>query len=289
MKFNITPARLAEAKIELRDPDSSNVQAVYSRSYDIVWPGTKTDGVSQEVAARISDQAEEARCSLSLFILANMLGFKQANPDRPFYSRMLVGEAAIRRVGLYRKVCRERFGTFDETALESLVGKPTNGLERRIEASEVVAAGWVIGWKSHHGGKATAAMLAAKELSLDPVWLAIEPAYQAVLEAHRDDRNAASPAIANHRFNATRAMVELKRNKRLALAAFETRQAMIPSALEKALGQLGYSPDQFEIEPVTITDPLGFYEKIGLAIQHLRCLDAAAGEPLKSARLALER
>ena len=132
-------------------------------------------------------------------------------------------------------------------------------------------------------------MLVAKELTLDPVWLAIEPAYQEILEDHRNDRTAASPAVAQHRFKAVRALVELKRNKKLAVAAFETRQSVIQPALAKALSNFGYSPDQFEIKPAKVSDPLWLYERIGLALQHLNCLEAASGEPIKSARLAVER
>jgi hypothetical protein len=212
---------------------------------------------------------------LKIFITAVMVGHQEASSDRSFYSNMLLGPHAIKRVGLYRDACRQKFGHFDAKSLGLLTSRQKITLEDRLLNSEHTFGSFIVGYKLRFPGSALDELYATQEHQLDPTWLAIEPSYLPILTRHISDQDG-SQEQRRHRFSVCQAVHELKHNKKMAAYVFKTRQDVLPLVVQKVLGHHGLSAGGFEIEEKPVDDVAQFWSRLGLAIQHyyiLRYLD----------------
>jgi hypothetical protein len=292
--FSLMPSGLDNRDYDPVDPEFSNMQPAYELAYKAVFGDASVpDSITRHKTARVTVEraCSQADCTLRLFLLSNMLAHRFANPDMRFYANMLLGEAAARRVGTYRELAVRLYGAFDAYALFKIadgnnpaISQHTFALlEERMLCSEIVAGSWVLGAKARGDDNAVTNMLATKELSLDIVWLAIEPAFQAARAAHLADPTAGTALQCRRRHDVIRTLALLKRNANVARAVFTARESAAAKALPTILGRLGFSTADFEMsyklnsEPC-VDDMMSFWLKLGAAVQHSWCVDYASGD-----------
>lgn len=264
--FDLVPTGLQDFK--LSDPEAESLADLYELCYETVFH-TRGDAILRikDAQARIIEASNEAHCSLRLYILTNMIGYHEASPDRKFYATMLFGDRASRRLELYRSVCRQKYGTFDIEAIDTLLGKETSDAESQMLNSEIIAGGFIVGFKIRSSGDPGPMLYAMQELSLSPLWLATDPGYtKDVLVRHISEPSGTS-MIKRHRFSACQTLKELKRDHKRALHIFKTREKIMAQAVVSVLNSHGLSPQDFEIENV-VKDASDFWRRLGYAIQH---------------------
>ncbi len=276
VKFEIVPPKLVSdldlSKIYAEDPDAQSLQAVYTMCHETVY-GTKGGSVGKDRDAIIQN-ASQAKCSLRLFMLTNMIGWRETHEGQVFYPKALIGKGAHSRLDVYASVCRSKFGTFDSKSLDALTGDSTQegtNLESKMFNSEVIAGSWIVGFKATKGGNPIASMYHNKECELDPHWLAIEDSYRDILREHLV-KPFGNESENRHRFTTTQIIGELKRKPTKAKAVFQARQNILPQAAQRIMGMRGLSVNDVECPKKPVLNALEFWKKIGLVVQHLECL-----------------
>jgi hypothetical protein len=257
------------------DPDEADLEAAYWRCHRLVFDSDPPDKLGRWPTAgqKLSAICHESRCSLETAITAVMMAHREANPDRPFYSNMLIGPSAARRVELYRDACRGQYGHFDAKSLGLLTRTSRTTLADRMLASECLFGEFIVASKARLEGPAPAIQefYQARELALDPFWLAIEPSYQPVILRHVEEETGTTQ-LRRHRLHVVQAIAELKRGKEKATRVFLARQEVAPMAVEIVVSRSGISSRSLELEPRPVTSMSHLWLRIGLAIQHLRLL-----------------
>lgn len=140
--------------------------------------------------------------------------------------------------------------------------------------SEVLAGRWTINFKLESEGPPYPAIFEELEKDLDPNWLAVEPHYAEVIEAYSRRESLASNSDTKHAILDVYA--RLKSHKHEAIGNFRAREKAMPKAIKTVLGEIEYTPRDFEIREEPITDPLRFWQRLGLAVQHMECLKKVA-------------
>jgi hypothetical protein len=258
LSFSLTP-ELLQLKAP-RDPEASEIQALYERCYLTIFGAMPKD--------RLDDLVKETGCSLKLCMLAAMRGHHETSPQLSFYANMLLGPSAISRTLLYRKACANEFGTFDLEALDSITDSRNKGLEARILNSEIIAGTWVVGFKMRCSGPYGLPLYNAKELCLDPYWLAIEPSYgRLVLEPNLTNPTTVSE-LKQHRYDVSRTLVELKRHRQKARSVFSIREKIAPEAVDRVLNHFGFQAADFTTSEPVVSDLLKFWGRLALALKN---------------------
>lgn len=280
VKFKFMPEKFAPEEFTDGDPDLIDVESLYEVSYQTVFGTKPMGGFRKYPKARqiLTRSAKAADCSVKLFMLTVMMAWKRTNPDRDFYPNMLLGEAAILKVGKYRNVCAKRYGTFDLTAMDTLMESNTGDLDKKMLQSEVAAGIYIVGFKIWKGGKPFENMYLEVERKLDPYWCAIEPTYfEYVLKKHLQ---APYGSLEQNRFrhSVCQTMAYLKKGKRRVIPMFESRERIMAEAVKRVCGHFSYHEKDFEAENKPVTNSLVFWSRLGLAIQHFRCLKYLDGE-----------
>ena len=261
------------------DPDVESIDDVYTASYLLVFSRHPQDTVTRwpKLTAHIIRVAKELQCSIRMAMTATMFGFKEANPDRVFYSNMMSGDKIASRVKLYRDACRAKFGHFDISALESLSGQKLETLEDEMLRSEVLFGKHVVGFKMRSGGDPFEPFYLMHEIELSPMWLAIEETYlKTILIKHLDGATSSKQKM-RHRHAVSQAHGELKRSKQKARMAFYARDNIMTTAVDQVLQAHGMSPSHFETSVKQVSDIGRFWSKLGIAIQHFRCYEFLHG------------
>jgi hypothetical protein len=278
VRFALTPLPLLKPPDEVNaaDPDAANLEEVYAFCYEWVFHHKAPNRIGRH-AALVLKRAAQSKTSLKLFLLANLLGWSESHPAQRFQPSSLAGEFATDQVLTFAATCRRQFGTFDTTALDQLFG--TDIARQDIEAlllnSEMTAGTWIINYQLCNDGHLTKALYQAKELSLNPYWLAIEPSYLPLLLAHvRAPAEDLSPVLRRHRWNTANVLGSLKRRPRSAVAVFNMRERILPEAIRRVLGLRGFQPTDFMVDDrAALRDPLRFWVELTAAIQQFECLN----------------
>jgi len=283
--FSFLPDGLMDfrnADVNSVDPDVASMEEVYEFCHKWVFedkaPANKI-GINQ--FHLVLNRVREAETSVKLFFLCNMLAWQQANGKQPFYSKMLTGDAAVHQVKTFASVCRTRFGAFDTTTLDRLLGSDVarKDFDQILLSSEMTAGNWIIGYKMFKSGNVAQNLYADKETLLHPYWLAIEPTYyEHVLRGHvnHPDPNL-SALIRKHRWTVVHIHGQLKRRQRKAVAVFHARERIMPEAIHRVLAQRGFQPDDFMIERSVVTDSIRFWSRLAVAIQQVELLKLVDG------------
>jgi hypothetical protein len=265
------------------DPDLPHLESVYVFCHEWVF-GRELRGKRRDVhvqflkkhGALIRERIREANTSVKLFLLATLLQWQRTRSETPFHPRFLINEFASHQVRVLAKACQRQFGTFDVTALDSMMSSDIarQDFETLILNSEIVAGAWIIGYKLFHSGEVVSRLYAEKEISLNPYWLAIEPTYRdRILVPHLDNPGLCeSKIVRDHRWNVVQVLARLKKQERKAMAVFRARERMMPLAVQTVLSQRGLLPEHFDIENVPVVNALKFWVRLGNAIQHYECL-----------------
>jgi hypothetical protein len=287
-KFRLVPEKLAIKVYDVSDPEDVDVQRLYERCYKMVFGESKIDYVRrlEDGEQRIKRGAAQSECSLEMFILCNMLGWKKMNKDRRFYATVLMGNGAVKRVEMYHEACRKLYGVFDARAIMSFLGledEKADSIQSSFYSSEVVAATFIVGCKVAGTKDILEQMYLEKEIAFDPVWLAIEPSYEVILRKHLEKPVGTREQL-RHRYRVTSALRELKRSQAKAISAFQLRERTAARVLVEVLQRYGLTVDDLEIGK-SVTDMLTFWAKLGLAVQRYLTVQAMDGDESAMRRL----
>jgi hypothetical protein len=269
VEFDFVPADLSKFAVQ----ETDDVEALYKLCYRLVFEGEEPDSLRRfkDPEQHLILAAEEARCSMRLFIMCVMLARKQLAPGTRFFATYLLAKGATNLVKDFRDMARDKYGTFDNDTLATLTGgDEVTRARHRMMNSEILAGMWIIGHKLRFSGSPTDKLYADNELKLDPVWLCLEPTYY----QWHDDHPPISAAIQKHRSNVHRANGQLRKRKDVATAHFELRSSSFKQVVADVLDKHGYRLEDFEA-PEIVTDAVKFWSRLGLAIQHMNCLKVA--------------
>jgi hypothetical protein len=270
VEFNLLPPSLEETQIKGAD----NFENLYKSLYAVVYKDQVPDSLwkHKDAEQRLKDIADEAGCSVRLFILCCMLARKTLSPNVKFFANFLFAKNSIGLVYEFSTMARERYGAFDYESL----GAVTDGGDQltqdnpKITDSELLAGLWVVGYKLLKAGAPFRQFYGENELKLDPIWLALEPSY---VDYH-NELEGISQAVSEHRMEVRRVRRWLSKNKHVAVMYYERRSQNFKRVVEKVLQRHGYALDSFESAPL-VHDAMKFWTRLALAIQHFGCLRMA--------------
>jgi hypothetical protein len=283
LRFELAPLPLRE-KFNEDDPEVPRLRVLYADCYMTVFNKKAPSQDSPErYQLEIIKNARQAKCSLHMFILSNMVAHtiseetliketEKARP-KPFYPKLLADQTAITRAIKYAKVCNDRYGTFSLTSLSTFSGEDfeRNDTDRAMLNSEVIAGKYVVSRKIQHQGPPFVALYEEEELALDPYWLAIEPSYRVTVLDPQREHKTGTKMLQDHRFNVIRVIGQLKRSRTMQRLVFHSRQKMMPFAVEQVLSYFGLRPDDLLYTAAPVTDPMVLWIQIGRTIQHYHC------------------
>lgn len=288
--FKLVPASYGLDDMDMgEDPELPHIERTYALCYMAIFGCQPKDRVGKHQSLIIK-RFREAQTSLRLFMLANMVGYQQrqktiatrlrCEEKQLFTASLLTYPSAIKRLEMYREMCRKNFGTFDLGALDTLTegGYAENDVERRLLQSEIIAAKALIGYKLFNGGHGWEYVYKNEELALDPYWLATEDSYREHVLVPYLNGDKGSKTQANHRYGVTQVISQMKKKRDWAVAIFQARERIMPKAISAVLHFWGFEAEDFEIEPEPITKAMTFWVYVGRAIQHVQCIRYAEGE-----------
>lgn len=274
-KFSLVPDEYVR-RHEEPDADRRDIDAIYAECYLQVYGvgPDKMAGVGM-FRERIFRAAATAKLDLHMFVLVNMYGYSVTYPEKKFTPGVLADNRAVYRAKVYATACIERYGAISTKLLDITVGSDLSefDLSRRMLASETKAATWIIDYKLWHPGLPYEPMFEDVQNLLDPAWLAIEKHYADTLQyyAAREDQPN-DPTVMDTRHQAVMTHKRLKKSKHEAIAYFRARERIMNDAIGQVLSAYGYQGNDFEVDNTPITDPLLFWNRLGVTMQHLECL-----------------
>lgn len=258
------------------DPSLRDIEDVYILLHSIVFR-CKPRGRVGRSRDLIAEGARRAGVSIKLFMLANMCGWDHSHNGIPFFAKSMTGDFAVKQVKKFAEVCRERYGTFDVTSLDMLMG--TDAAQKDLDSimlnSEVIAGTWIVSYKIFYAGDMYRKLYDELELSLHPSWLAIEPTYKAYVLNRHIKEPFGTERVKAHRWNVMHTMREMKRDNRLCQSRmfFRKREQIMPQAVRKVLAMRNFRPDHFQMEDSVVVNALKFWGRLGQAVQHYECLN----------------
>lgn len=271
-KFSLVPDSFHHRSMKVTESER-DLQATYDQTYTLVF-GTNPVGAVRN-GPKVVQLAEEARCSVKMFMFTCMFGHLQqrSNPNDLFNPAMLATGLALHRVNTYANACRSKYASFNITAMDQLAHSLVNrayDLNMRMLASEVKAGKWIIEFKLFNDGHPYDPMLRTLEDVLDPNWLAIEPRYSETLLAY--SRREIEDTPLKTRNKALEIFGRIKKHRNEALSNFLAREQAMPEAVDLVLSAFDHGPFDFQIVNKPVTDSLRFWYRLGLAIQHFECV-----------------
>jgi hypothetical protein len=292
MRFSLVPAsyNIVYENTFIEDPEIANMPRTYIACYRTLFEchPKDTSRVQQE-AENIVRAATRNDCSVRLYMLACMMGHAVEQSQRvqhggrnavPFTVKNLLGKIPETRAKMFRDLCAKEYGTFSVSALSTLTGTlvDKSSPEYKLLTSEIKAGQFIVDWKSKQGGPVYEALYSELELTLDPMWLAIEDSYKVYVLDPYQARRTGTDMEKSHRHAVAMSISYLKKHKQAGIMAFQARESVMAKAVADVLSLIGYSPDDFLIENEPVTDTIGMWVSIGLAVQHHQCLRYLDGE-----------
>lgn len=289
VKFDIVPEKFREDALDMDDPELPHLQRLYTDCHLSVFHRNALDNISQ-FRSVVALNAQKARCSVRMFMLANMVAHKIHNEHviknteklraTPFRAKMLTGELSIKRAKTYQEMCHNQFGTFSLTSLAVLTdGDDKNDLAATMLSSEITAARWFIRYKIFNSGAAEL-LYETEELQLAPEWLAIEESYvDFILKPFIERKIKGSAAVQRHRFNVFQVHTFYKRHMTNQRLAWLTRQQILPDAVKQILSIFRHQPEDFLYPREPVTEPMKFWKSLALSIRQYHCWLYLQGAP----------
>lgn len=291
LKFQLVPKAFVKAfDFDMEDPELPHLQRTYFKCHEVVFTKQPVDDMTR-FAKEVLAGARKSNCSIQMYMLAVMVGHRQEQKirmeklglalPRPFSAKRLTGAVAIKHAKMYAEMCSNEFGTFALSALSSLVEEDftSKTLENKMLHSEAVVGKFIVGYKILHGGPPWESLFDSNELTLDPYWLAIDDTYTREIFMPYLKEKRGSDAIQQHRFSVSQVLGHLKKYDNAAINAFRARETILPKAVAEVTAYYGFRPDDFNIDPEPITDPMEFWVFLGRAVQHFHCLSYLEGMP----------
>lgn len=262
--------------ISCLDYNESKAEEVYLECYRAVFPEYRPDNPCsvRNFGKVVIEQSERADTTLRMFILANMVGFKNSNSDRRYFAKFLVSQSAVKRVSVYRSAATSMFGTFDPQALDDLAENVSIGtIGNPMLESEELSARWVTGWKSRNAGNPFPRFFRINEMRMHPCWLAIDPHYAEYVKKY----SPSTKEIEKVRSNVARVVRRLKSHSGKALYFAKCRGEAARKVLGSVLAQHGLRETDIRATNV-VTDMMKFWSDVGVVVQHVACLRYLNGD-----------
>jgi hypothetical protein len=274
-KFSIVPQGFTATRhMEETNKTYRDIEAIYCECHFQVF-GSHPTGYVGIYCEKLFQLAELCKVSVPLFVLISMFGHSEAYPTTAFSPSMLVDNHAAVRVNRYADACKQKFGAVNAKLLDML----TNGdldvynLSKRMLDSEIKAGRWIIDYKLYHQGPPFEPMFDDIENLLDPCWLATETRYEQRMKLYSTRSVQPKDILDQDTYHsALTVYARMKKFKYEAICNHQTRENILPKAVGQVLHAYGYTAHDFEIEDKPISDPLQFWNRLAIAIQHLECL-----------------
>lgn len=288
--FDIVPEKFRADVLDVDDPELPHLQRLYTDCFHSVFHRNPTDNISR-FTKEVAVNARKARCSVRMFMLANMVAhtvhedavIKNSDKGRAatFRAKLLTGDFSIKRAKTYQEMCHNQFGTFSLSSLAVLAdSEDADDLDATMLRSEITAAQWLVRYRIFHSGPAEPLLYESEELQLAPEWLAIEESYiNLILKPFVNHTIKGSDAVERHRFSVVQTHGFYKRhltNQRLAWLA---RQSIMPQAVQAILSTFNLRPDDLLYSSVPVNDPMTFWRSLASTIRHYHCWLFLNGEP----------
>jgi predicted secreted protein len=289
VEFSLVPKAFGLTKIPVDDPELPTIERTYIVCHQTIFGRRPKDKIGQHLTSILAN-VRKSKVAIRMFMLANMVAYQQqqrviaeksdASEKRYYSSKLLTYANSITRVEMFREMCQKEFGTFNLSSLDTLTegGYAENDIERRMEHSEITAAKTLIGYKIRNGGPAWTNLYDHQELTLDPHWLATEDTYKESILTPYWAGNKGTRMLANHRYSVCQVLAQMKKKKDWAIAVFQARERIVPLCLGRVLHSFGYSPKDFEVEQLPVTNMMDFWLGIARAIQHVECIRYIDGD-----------
>jgi len=270
--WSLVPATIERRGEELNE-ERRDIQAIYCECYRQVFDASAVGSVGQ-FEHKLFELARAAQVPVQTFILVSMFGHSRAYPDAKFTPKTLVDNRALNRVKVYAQECVRRYGAFSAKLLDVVADSALDkaDLQNRILVSELAAGHWVVAYKLWHEGLPFEPMFDDIETSLDPTWLATEKHYGPILTAYSTRSGPQDKDRQAIRHQALEIYQRMKQHKHEAITNFRAREKIMPLAVRGVLADRGFTTHDFEVPDRPVTDPLLFWNRLGIAIQHLECL-----------------
>lgn len=291
VRFDIVPEKWSGHRYDMDDPELPHLQRLYADCFVSVFHKNPLDNVGR-FKDEIASKAMRSRCSLRMFMLANMVAHEIAEKEiiehsekqraAPFRAKLLTGDFAVKRAETYQKMCRDRYGAFTIKSLEVLTDEDKDPLERTMAHCELSAAQWIIRYKVHTGTPRDQALLALyenEELQLQPEWLALEETYEQLILKPFIEKPSGTSAVQAHRFSVLQVYKLYKRNWSTGRSAWLTRQSVMRDVLLHVLTSFSYHPSDFLYPRESVRKPMDFWLELAYAIRHNHCWRFVQGEP----------
>lgn len=291
--FDLMPnKKMSITVVDDEDPDAVNIQAVYKACYFSIFQSKPhpSDIITPYRDVLVARAAKKG-ISLQLYLASAMMGFhlhqdsatgqakavKDSQPEetverRKCYAENLVSSRAMTHVDMYAEMCRKKYSSFSAYSLSAVdrTGIAPDATDKEILHSEIIAGQFISSYKALKGGPAEPSLYAQHELTLSPIWLALEPSYKRLVL----DCRAANESRAQkyHRYDVIQQIKTLKSAVQLARGAHLARAKIMPAALKSVLQFHRMDMEDFMAETRLVTDAFQFWKDLGRAIQHYRCL-----------------
>jgi len=292
IRFDIVPAeKWREHTYDMEDPELPYLQRLYCDCFVTVFRRNPLDNVGRfknEIAAN----AMKAKCSVRMFMLANMVAHEVAEKEivahtekqrsAAFRVKLLTAPFSIKRAEAYEQLCSERYGTFGIKSLSVLTGEDKDPLEQGMAHSEQTAAQWIVRHKVHTGtprDDALRALYESEEIQLQPEWLALEETYEALILKPFLEKAYGSQLEQRHRFSVVQVYKHYKKNPSIGRNAWLTRQSIMREVLLNVISSFGYQPSDFLYPREPVRKPMDFWLELAYTIRQNHCWRHIQGEP----------
>lgn len=279
LEFDLVPKGFDKAG--LQDDSGPKLQHVYAICHQAMFG--KSDPTSlYTYEDDILANARDAGLSLKMYVLCSMVAYVElemlvsentSRNARGFHPSVLARGDMPTRARTYANICRHRYGavTFDKLA-RITKNEAMSDFEARLLDSEIQAGRFVVHFKIFQPGPPYEALYEKLELNLDPHWLALEPNYFNVVLLDHIKNPKRNRGVDRQRSSVLAVRTEMARHRDVAIANHQCRESIIKPALSKVLHGFQTTPDDFEMEPAPVTDPMHVWIAVGQALQHLECL-----------------
>lgn len=175
--FKLTPPDLSSRLPQAESGGGDDkLHTLYRRCFFTVFGEFPPERLRPGSLDKLRPLVDELGASPEVVLLSAMYASKISSPERSFTSSFLFRSRVAGDVEIYRGECAKRYGTFDSTSFIARF-KLDNSLERAMITTERMVALDLIGMSSNGIKDPVKRLMSDKELSLHPVWAAIDPIY----------------------------------------------------------------------------------------------------------------
>ena len=265
---------LPRPSVKVASEPASETQLLYNQCYWTVFGRLSTPedliktGSLKTLAKVLDPMPKEKRRQ---FILASMWGHREAKITARFKAHLLTGSAAENRFKLYGKAVQKEWGHLDTSNMDRFFNSELSATV--LEDSELLAARWIIGHKIGKGGDSIEAMFLANESKLNPLWLALEPAYLKKLGSQvtlpTTDPDSQTSWQVRTQVSQWNVVFQKRTTQQQLEAWISLRNEAARSTLTKVMTIFGQDIDNYYADHLKWTSSLDLWDKLGMAFRQV--------------------